>query len=113
MGAQAIRLKLPHGHTSCACALPLVAVLPKATKSARAKAGAKPMTQTALVAALAEPHGLKKKACSILGCSLAGIASQQVKQFGKFTLPGLCRIKTRRKPATKAGERQVFGKTVM
>ena len=30
-----------------------------------------------------------------------------------FTIPGLARIKTRRKPATKAGKREVFGKVMM
>merc|ERR1711862_221061 len=45
--------------------------------------------------------------------SLAEIASQEVSKSGIFTLPGLCRIKTRTKPATKAGKREVFGKVVM
>ena len=33
-------------------------------------------------------------------------------KVGKFTVPGLCMIKTRNKPATKAGKREVFGKTM-
>merc|ERR1712146_529764 len=31
---------------------------------------------------------------------------------GKFTIPGLCMIKTKTKPATKAGMRLMFGKSV-
>merc|ERR1719436_320977 len=33
--------------------------------------------------------------------------------MGKFTLPGLCMLKTRTKPATKAGKREIFGKVVV
>lgn len=36
-----------------------------------------------------------------------------MKKSGIFTVPGLCRIKTRRKPATKAGKREIFGKMVV
>ena len=45
--------------------------------------------------------------------SLAEIATQEVKSTGVFTIPGLCKIKTRVKPATKAGKREIFGKVVM
>ena len=31
-------------------------------------------------------------------------------KIGKFTIPGVCMIKTRHKPATKAGKRICFGK---
>merc|ERR1712039_9836 len=34
-------------------------------------------------------------------------------QDWRLQLPGLCRLKTRTKPATKAGKREVFGKVVM
>merc|ERR1719464_1211159 len=54
------------------------------------KAGGKAMTKGAIADAVAEKCELKK----------AGI----------FTVPGLCRIKTRMKPATKAGKREIFGK---
>merc|ERR1712173_52352 len=40
-------------------------------------------------------------------------ATAQVKGVGKFVVPGLCMIKTRLKPATKAGQKEVFGKVVM
>merc|ERR1712232_1067693 len=56
------------------------------------KAGAKAMTKSAMAAALAEEHGLKKT--------------------GKFVIPGICQVKTRVKPATKAGKKMIFGKEV-
>ena len=36
-----------------------------------------------------------------------------MKSTGGFTIPGLCKIKTRVKPATKARKREVFGKVMM
>merc|ERR1712166_1014120 len=81
-----------------------------AMKSMKAmKAGGKAMTKGALVKMIAEKHELKTKVCSGLFASLATIAGTEVKKTGIFTIPGLCRIKTRVKPATKAGVRQCFG----
>merc|ERR1739844_810593 len=45
--------------------------------------------------------------------TLAEVATEEVKGTGKFTIPGLCMLKTRKKPATKAGKREVFGKVMM
>ena len=73
------------------------------------KASGKVMTKGALVQALAEQHELKTKVCKGLLESLATLATTEVKKNGIFTLPGLCRIKTRVKPATKAGVRMMFG----
>merc|ERR1711933_434803 len=53
---------------------------------------------------------MKKSQCAKILDSLAEIATTQVKKTGVFTLPGLCKIKTRTKPATKAGKREIFGK---
>merc|ERR1712046_428279 len=74
------------------------------------KAGAKAMTKGALLKAIATEHGLKTKACSNVMNSLVTIATGEVKKSGVFTLPGVCRIKTRNKPATKACVRMIFGK---
>merc|ERR1711865_846115 len=75
------------------------------------KTGAKKaMTKGALTKALAAEHGLKQKACSELINSMVAIATKEVKKTGVFTIPGICRIKTRMKPATKAGVRMMFGK---
>merc|ERR1740117_2341242 len=73
------------------------------------KAGGKAMSKGAIVKALAEKHEMKTKASSELLESLVTLATAEVKKTGIFTLPGLCRIKTRNKPATKAGVRMAFG----
>merc|ERR1712080_310703 len=73
------------------------------------RASGKVMTKGALVKSLAEQHEIKTKVCSGLLESLATLATTEVKKTGIFTIPGLCRIKTRMKPATKAGVRICFG----
>merc|ERR1712050_90049 len=78
------------------------------------KAGARPMTKGGLAEAIvASGFEIKKSEASKIVDSIAEIATDQVKSVGKFVLPGLCMIKTRQKPATKAGKREVFGKVVM
>merc|ERR1712007_409171 len=77
------------------------------------KAAAKAMTKGALTKAIANEHGMKQKECSQVIESLVALATKEVKKTGVFTIPGVCRIKTRMKPATKAGKREVFGKVVM
>merc|ERR1712037_929106 len=55
----------------------------------------------------------KKSVCGKVMGSIAEIGAGEVKSMGIFTLPGLCRIKTKLKPATKAGKRMMFGKEVV
>merc|ERR1711908_98782 len=74
------------------------------------KSASKVMTKGALVRTLAEQHELKGKVASGIIDSLAALATTEVKKTGIFTIPGLCRIKTRVKPATKAGTKLMFGK---
>merc|ERR1712007_168302 len=76
------------------------------------KSGSKIMTKGALVRTLAEQHEMKTKVCAGLLESLATLATTEVKKTGIFTIPGLCRIKTRVKPATKAGVRMAFGQEI-
>merc|ERR1711981_602578 len=76
------------------------------------KTAAKAMTKGAFLKAIAEEHGLKTKECAQVINNLVEIATKEVKKTGVFTVPGLCRIKTRVKPATKAGMRNIFGKEV-
>merc|ERR1711988_338239 len=77
------------------------------------KAGARAMTNGGLAEAMGTETELKRSECMKIVNSLAGVATEQVKSAGKFVLPGICMIKTRQKPATKAGQREVFGKVVM
>jgi len=44
--------------------------------------------------------------------TLVSVATKEVKKTGIFTIPGICRIKTRTKPATKAGVRMAFGQEI-
>ena len=68
------------------------------------------MSKGALAKALATEHGLKQKACSEVINSVVAIATQEVKKTGVFTVPGLCRLKTCSKLATKACVRMMFGR---
>merc|ERR1712001_671234 len=68
------------------------------------------MSKGALADALATATEVKKSQCTKLLGTLATIATTEVKKAGVFPLPGVCRIKTRVKPATKAGKREIFGK---
>merc|ERR1712004_363251 len=79
---------------------------------ATAMKGAGAMTKGALADALVT-EDVKKKYVVKLLATLAEIGTAEVKKSGIFTIPGLCRIKTRKKPATKAGKREIFGKMVI
>merc|ERR1712060_11118 len=71
------------------------------------------LSKTGLAEALATSTELKKSDCLKVMAALAEVVTKEVKKTGKVTLPGLCMVKTRTKPATKAGKREVFGKVVM
>merc|ERR1739845_240209 len=85
-------------------------VLPMKAKKA---GGQKAMTKGALVKALAEHSGLKTKQISTIIAGIAEIGVKEVKRVSKFTIPQVCMIKSRQKPATKAGKRIMFGKEVV
>merc|ERR1712100_287106 len=72
----------------------------------------KSMTKGAIAEALAGGSGLKKSECTKVMNILAEVATTQVKKTGKFVIPGVCMVKTKKKAATKAGKRIMFGKEV-
>merc|ERR1719382_1443554 len=74
------------------------------------KTTAKSMSKGAIAEALATSCELKKSVCAKALNSLAELATAEVAKTGIFMVPGLCRLKTRTKPATKAGKREIFGK---
>merc|ERR1712039_735344 len=86
----------------------LAAMAPKAMK-----ASAKALSKGGLAEAIGADAELSKKDCTKILDSLASVATAQVKKVGKVTIPGLCMVKTRVKPATKAGKREMFGKVVV
>merc|ERR1711920_79559 len=71
------------------------------------------MTKTALCAAIAEACEIKKSVAVTALATLASVGTGEVKKSGKFVIPGLAMIKTRKKPATKAKKMEMFGKTVL
>jgi len=86
---------------------------PKAMKAMKAMKGATSITKGALAEALATATELKKSECSKVLTSLAEVVAKEIKKTGKVVVPGIAMVKTRLKPATKAGKREVFGKVVM
>merc|ERR1711937_1121455 len=83
----------------------------KAMKVMKTKA-VKAMPKSGITDALASKTGLEKKAVSGVIADLVTLATAEVKKTGKFTLPGLCMLKTRIRPARKAGTTTAFGKTI-
>merc|ERR1712203_519181 len=79
----------------------------------KAMKGAAPMTKSGLAEALAAESGLKKSECAKVITSLGGIATKELKRAAKFTIPGVSMVKTRKKKATPAGKREIFGKVVV
>ena len=73
---------------------------------------AKAMSKTGIADVLAAKSGLKKAQVSKVIDDFAALATVEVKKTGKFTIPGLCMLKTRVRPARKAGTAQAFGKTI-
>merc|ERR1712032_424502 len=65
---------------------------------------AKALTKGAIAQSPADACELKKAQCMKVIDSLAEVGTKEVSKTGIFTIPGLCRIKTRVKPATKAGK---------
>merc|ERR1719174_1972785 len=69
----------------------------KAMKVMKGKA-VKAMPKSGIADALASKTGLEKKAVSGVVDQLVTLATAEVKKTGKFTIPGLCMLKTRIRP---------------
>lgn len=71
---------------------------------AKVTAVKEPFTKSQLLAEISEETGLTRKEVTSVLDSLSGTINRHVKKraVGQFTLPGLMKIKTVRKPATKA-----------
>jgi nucleoid DNA-binding protein len=76
----------------------------KAAPVKRIKVIKDPMTKTALYSAIADETELSKKEVASVFNTLSEIVNGHIKKnaAGTFTLPGLLKIKTVRKPATRA-----------
>ncbi len=73
---------------------------------AKAAASKKAPTKSEIYAAIAEETGLTKKQVAACFDSLGGCIKKSLSSRGSgiFTLPGLCRMTVKKKPATKARE---------
>ena len=71
---------------------------------AKATAVKKPMTKSELLNSLAESTGLSRKQVGSVLDELADVIESHIKKraAGTFTLPGLLKVKTVKKPATPA-----------
>ena len=81
-----------------------------APKAMKAMKGVKALSKGGMCDAIAQTTELKKSQCSKVLDALSALAAKEVKKTGKFTIPGVAMVKTRVKPATKAGKREIFGK---
>merc|ERR1711896_71388 len=78
----------------------------------RAMKGVKSMPKGAIADALGAACDAKRSEMTKVLEALAELAEKETKKTGKFTIPGICMIKTRHKKARKAGKRMAFGKEV-
>ena len=104
-------LREPLSHSNIMA--PAMKVMKAKKVAMKAMKGQKAMTKGGLTGSLADATEIKKADIAKVLNSLAEIGTEEVKKSGKFILPGLCMIKTRQKPATKAGKKLMFGKEVM
>merc|ERR1719156_409934 len=76
------------------------------------KSGKPAMSKGGIADALAAACDTKRADMTKALDALVEVIHKEVKSTGKFKIPGVCMIKTRHKPATKAGKRMAFGKEV-
>merc|ERR1712118_589085 len=95
---------------------PSITMAKKAMKAMKAMKRMKKCVKAMPKSAIADTWGAacekKRSEVSKVLDALAELAGKEVKGTGKFTIPGVCMIKKRYKPATKAGKRMAFGELV-
>merc|ERR1719321_1235868 len=84
----------------------------KAMKAMKGMKAVKAMPKSGITEALSSKTGLEKKAVSGLLDAFVDLATAETKKTGKFTIPGLCMLKTKIRPARKAGKSMAFGKVI-
>merc|ERR1712232_614373 len=84
----------------------------KAMKAMKGGKGKLAMSKGAIADALATACEKKKSEMTKALDALVEVVHKEVNSTGKFKIPGVCRIKTRHKPATKAGKKMMFGAEV-
>ena len=76
------------------------------------KKGVRSLSKSAIADALATAVEKKRSEMSKVLDALTELAEKETKKTGKFTIPGIVVVKTRRKKATKAGKRMAFGQLI-
>merc|ERR1712195_433804 len=76
------------------------------------KAGVRALSKSGMADGIATSLTLKRRDVTKVIGALADLGAKEVKSVGKFAIPGLVMIKTKKKPATKAGMRMMFGQSV-
>merc|ERR1712107_585546 len=79
---------------------------------AKPRAAGVALTKGGIAEALSTASEMKKAEFSKILDALGEMGAAQIKSAGKFVIPGLVMIKTKKKPATKAGKKIMFGKEV-
>ena len=74
------------------------------------KAGKKMRSGKEMMVTIAQNTGLTKKDVKAVFAAFNAIAYKKLKKTGKFVLAGLVTLKLNHKPATKAGNKMMFGK---
>jgi nucleoid DNA-binding protein len=74
-------------------------------------AAKKKMTKSALFTHLSEEAGLKKSEVTTLYNALVEVIAKELKKNSEFTLPGVAKLKVKRVPAVKGGEKKVMPAT--
>jgi len=72
----------------------------KSTK--KSSAGGKAPTKSEVFSSISETTGLSKKEVASVFDALGGVIKKSLKSAGAFTMPGLCKMVVKKKPATKA-----------
>merc|ERR1711862_373826 len=82
----------------------LFPIMASAMKAMKARAAMKSgvLTQSQVVASVAETNGLKNKQVKGVIDALFGVAAQEIKKNGNFKLAGMLNLKLKKKPATPA-----------
>merc|ERR1711900_117165 len=84
----------------CVCALLFKVMAPAMKARAAMKSGV--LTQTRVIASVAETNGLKNKQVKGVIEALFGVATSEIKKNGNFKLAGMLNLKLKKKPATAA-----------
>merc|ERR1712146_378928 len=74
--------------------------------------GARAMPANEIFSAIEAKTQVKKRDVKAIITSMTGLIPAALKKDGKFTIPGIAMIKLKKKKATPAGKRMMFGKEV-